>query len=294
MTLSLNDVTVVSVTYKSQGVMGTMAKTLAQFPHVIVVDNASHDGTAEAVARQVPHAQLIANADNLGFGQANNQAVAEVKTPFALLLNPDCEISPSSVLALLERMTELPSVAIAAPQGWCPDGTPQMAYRHAFFEKVPRQPYQVPQGPVSAKWLHGCCLLVRVDVFRSFGGFDKRFFLYYEDDDLCLQTLKAGYECICEPAATALHQGGASSQPTVQVLLKKHFNYLRSRHLAIEKYLGWPRGMAYLLQMMLGSVIAVPLYALLLRKQHLVKWLAWGAAAWRGFAIGLLRAGPYR
>lgn len=280
MTVSVDDVTVISVTYKSREIVDALVGTLERFAHVIVVDNASADGTAEEVARRLPTATVLANTENLGFGQANNQAVALVQTPYALLLNPDCDITPEAVGKLVDALELYPTAAVVAPQSWHDDGLPQMAYRHAFYEQVPKQPYRIPDGAVSAKWLHGCCLLVRVPVFRAIGGFDKRFFLYYEDDDLCLQVHAAGYECLCVPDAHALHLGGASSTPSVKTSFKKNFNYLRSRYLAIDKYLGSKKSRMYLFQMMLVALFAVPLYALLLQRKHCIKWVAWGCSAW--------------
>jgi N-acetylglucosaminyl-diphospho-decaprenol L-rhamnosyltransferase len=89
-------VTVICVTYQSQALIESLAVTVRPFPHVLVIDNGSKDGTTSAVRKLMPQARIIERADNGGFGKANNEAMAQVQTPFALLLNPDCDIKPDA------------------------------------------------------------------------------------------------------------------------------------------------------------------------------------------------------
>jgi N-acetylglucosaminyl-diphospho-decaprenol L-rhamnosyltransferase len=123
-------------------------------------------------------------------------------------------------------------------------------------------------------------LLIRVDAFRNFGGFDERFFLYYEDDDLCLRALQAGYDCLLEPQAQVLHIGGASSTQSWRTDFFKQFHFFRSRHLIVGKYLGKSAAWRYGMKTALAAPLAVVLYTLLLRRKHALKWLAWGCSSW--------------
>jgi N-acetylglucosaminyl-diphospho-decaprenol L-rhamnosyltransferase len=275
-----NLVTAVSVTFESMALTDSLAATLRRFEHVIVVDNASEDATADTLATLLPHAQVVRNTINKGFGSANNQAMAMVETPFALLLNPDCEIEATALKALLDTAERYPQAAIIAPQGWRTKETVQPSYRHAFYEHRAKQAYNIPVGTCSAKWLHGCCLLIRVDAFRKFGCFDERFFLYYEDDDLCLRAIQAGYDCLLEPQAKVMHIGGASSRPSWRGDFFKQFHFFRSRHLIIGKYLGKAAAWRYSAKTILAAPLAVVIYALLWRRKHLIKWLAWGCSSW--------------
>ncbi|MFI4941562.1 MAG: glycosyltransferase family 2 protein, partial [Burkholderiales bacterium] len=276
MTRAIDNVTVITVTHESIALADPLAATLQRFEHVIVVDNASRDGTADALSSRLPHAKILRNRVNSGFGSANNQAVALVETQYALLLNPDCDIQADALECMLDTAGRYPAAAIVAPQGWRTKETAQPSYRHAFFEHRVKQAYRIPDGTCSAKWLHGCCLLVRVDAFRKFGGFDERFFLYYEDDDLCLRALHAGYDCLLEPQAQVLHIGGASSAPSWRTDFFKQFHFFRSRHLIIGKYLGKTAAWRYRVKTAVGAPFAVVLYTLLLRRKLALKWLAWG------------------
>ncbi len=275
-----DQVTIISVTYESAALIDSLATTLARFPHVIVIDNASSDQTAAGLQARLPQARVIRNARNSGFGPANNQAVAMVATPFALLLNPDCDISTAALQQLLESAQTYPQAALIAPQGWYGPERIQPSYRQAFYERRTAQDYRIPDGVCSAKWLHGCCQLVRVAAFRDFGGFDERFFLYYEDDDICLRALKAGYDCLLDPRAEVLHHGGASSAPSWRTDFRKHFHFFRSRHLILGKYLGAATARRYRAKTIIAAPLATLVYALLLRKKYALKWCAWGCAAW--------------
>jgi len=276
---SIEQVTIICVTYKSRTLIESLADTLRPFPHVLIIDNGSDDGTVPAIGRLLPQARIIERSDNAGFGRANNEAMAQVRTPFALLLNPDCDIKPDGLLTLLDTLRRYPSAGMVAPQSWRENQKPQKCFRRAFYDLCPRAPYRVADATCSAQWLNGCCLLLRTEAFRYIGGFDERFFLFYEDDDLCLRMRKAGFECLFEPAANAWHVGGASSAPSVRVSFVKSFHYARSRHLAIREYQGNGAGWRYLLKLMLAALPLALVYGVLLQRRHFIKWVAWGASA---------------
>lgn len=276
------NVTVVCVTYQSRELAESLAERLQPFSQVIVIDNGSTDGTAAALRQLLPRARVLQREANGGFGKANNEAMAQVHTPFALLLNPDCSLPADSMDVLMACMDRYPSAGAIAPQSWRASGSPQKSFRPAFYEKLPRRAYLPPDGTCSAQWLNGCCLLVRTGAFHQIGGFDERFFLYYEDDDLCLRLRRAGYECLIEPAARAVHAGGASSSPSASLSLFKAFHYARSRHLAICRYRGRGAGYRYLAKTLLAAAPLCLGYAAVLQRRHAMKWLAWGAAAARG------------
>lgn len=274
-----DQLTIVCVTYQSRSVIESLAATVGAFPHVLIIDNGSDDGTVAAAREAIPHARVIPREDNGGFGKANNEAMAQVKTPFALMLNPDCDIKPEALQILLDVAARYPSAGIVAPQSWRASHKPQKSYRPAFYEPPLKDPYRLADGTCSAQWLNGCCLLARVNAFREIGGFDENFFLFYEDDDLCLRMRKAGFECLLEPSANAWHIGGGSSAPSLRVSFSKPFHYVRSRHLAIRKYQGRGAAWGYLIKLMLAAAPVALIYALLLRRKHFIKWIAWGCSA---------------
>src|SRR5574337_1226280 len=184
----LEQVTIVCVTYQSESIIESLAATLRVFPHVVIVDNGSHDATTARIRRHIPHARLVERPRNAGFGAANNEAMMQVCTPFALLLNPDSSIEPADLATLVDTLDGHPGAAAVAPQSWYHNGEPQRSFRQAFYKIRGRKGrYEPAQATCCADWLHGSCVLLRTDLFRRIGGFDESFFLYYEDDDLCLR-----------------------------------------------------------------------------------------------------------
>ena len=225
----LNQVTVITVTFNSAHCVPALSKALISFPQIIAVDNGSDDGCASLIPRHLPQAQVLALPKNLGFGAANNRALARVQTPFALLLNPDCEITPQAVAQLLQTAGQWPEAAMVAPQLMQPSGKPDINYRWPHLLWTSRGS-AVTDGPACVGFVCGAAMLLRMS---AFGGqfFDEQFFLYYEDDDLCTRLFNQRQAMIIDPAATAIHR----SRGSVRGRSPLHSEYLRGYHHAQSK-----------------------------------------------------------
>jgi GT2 family glycosyltransferase len=203
----------------------------------IVVDNASSDDGAGRLARQAPaRVQVIRNDVNRGFGAAVNQAARAHRAPLLWLLNPDCRVEQGAFAALCETLERHPGCAIAAPQLLNDDGTTQESARgeptawtglfgrHGLLTKLfpaaraarrnLRAAQIVDSGVESAEvdWVMGASMLVRREIFDRVGGFDERFFLYWEDADLCRRIRNLGLVIRFVPRARVAHVGAASSR----------------------------------------------------------------------------------
>jgi N-acetylglucosaminyl-diphospho-decaprenol L-rhamnosyltransferase len=222
---------------------------------IIVVDNASSDGSAEMVRAEFPGVQLIANARNIGFGAANNQALKEAGGEYVLFLNPDTEVRPGAIEALLAFIKARPRVACVGPKLLNPDGSVQpsrrrfprvgtafvestMLQRHIGWLPAVRAFYRGDQPDDVAQqvdWLVGACLLARKSAFDEVGGFDERFFMYSEEMDLCYRLAHAGYETWYVPEARVMHYEAASSS---QDLFRRDVNFHESRYRFFRKHHG--------------------------------------------------------
>jgi N-acetylglucosaminyl-diphospho-decaprenol L-rhamnosyltransferase len=205
---SLSSVTIIVVTYNSAHCLAALHPLLQQAPHVVVSDNASGDGTAAQAQALWPHASVLGHDRTLGFGAANNRALARVSTPFALLLNPDCEFSPEQLAQLLAAADQFPEAAMLAPQLVDAKGHPEVNYRWPNTLWASKGPGA--SGPVSVGFMCGAAMLLRMSVCQPTGFFDETFFLYYEDDDLCLRFFKAGLPMVVVPSVHAMHQSRGS------------------------------------------------------------------------------------
>ncbi len=227
----LDQVTVVIVTFNSAHCLPVLGQALAGWPHVVVVDNGSHDGTPEQVVRHLPQARLLAQPDNLGFGAANNLALAGVTTPYALLLNPDCLIEAQHVRQLLSTAAQWPDTAIVVPQLVDTGGRLQLNYGWPRRDGPPRGPGA--EGPACVGHACGAVMLLRLAALPTRDWFDTRFFLYYEDEDLCLRLFRARQPIVVDPAVRVGHinRGSVRGKRPWQV------EYLRGRTHAASKVL---------------------------------------------------------
>jgi GT2 family glycosyltransferase len=215
-----------------------LATVQMERPHeVVVVDNASSDGSAEMVRVHYPSAVLRANERNLGYGAAANQAMASCTAEYMLLLNSDTLLPPGALKALSDYLAQHPRAAIVGPRLVEPDGTLQASCYpfptpfNTFLENstsairlgrlirrhIPllRNSYLRTWPHTSARvvpWIKGAALALRRTAFDAVGGFDESYFMYFEDTDLCYRLSAAGWEVHFAPVTTVVHIGGASTR----------------------------------------------------------------------------------
>jgi len=210
-------------------------RSFSQVLEVIVVDNASIDGSPEMVRSQFPEVRLIANESNDGFSRANNQGWAASGGRYVLFLNPDTEVLGDALNVMVRHLDAHESVAVIGPQLLYPGGEVQSSRRRfpslvtALFESTlldrwwPSNPwaqrYRMADIPDDVEqqvdWVVGACLLTRRTVLEDTGGFDEGFFMYSEEMDLCRRVRAAGGEVVFLPRAKVLHHEGKSSEQAV-------------------------------------------------------------------------------
>lgn len=192
--------------------------------HVIVIDNASGDGSADMMREEFPSVQLIVNAENRGFAAACNQGIRATTDEFVLLLNPDTVVGPDALARLLTVMHQEPKVGACGPRILGPDGTLQPSCRRfPTLGRVIADEFGLRGAYRMSGWAHddtrevdqlmGACLMVRRAALNEVGAFDERFFLYFEEVDLCWRLRASGWRVQFVHDATIMHVGGASSRP---------------------------------------------------------------------------------
>lgn len=214
---------------------------------VTVVDNASPDGSLEAIA-DLP-IDAVQSAGNPGFGSACNAGADGGSAPFVLLINPDAELRSGALERMIEVLDAEPGVVLVGPRLLARDGSlmhsmrryqrvPSTWARALYLHRVlPRAgwaneidrraaAYEAPGYP---EWISGACMLIRREAFEAVGGFDDRFFLYCEDEDLCKRLRGAGGLVRYEPSAVVSHRGGHSAPRAslYAVLAESRITYAR-------------------------------------------------------------------
>lgn len=233
MTTPSPQMTVVIVSYNTCAHLQACLDTLPPHPlyTVIVVDNGSTDGSIGMVRATYPHVTLMVMAENQGYGSAANQALLTSTTPYALLLNSDTRLHPTTIPALVDYLEAHPQVAIVGPRLLNANGTLQPScYAFptpwiTFLEESAL--WQIPRWLPFLKerswrtwshnraqpvpWVLGAVMAIRCDAFQQIKGFDTAFFMYYEEVDLCYRLTLAGWQIHFAPVTEVVHIGGAST-----------------------------------------------------------------------------------
>lgn len=229
-------VSVVFVTYDSGAVIGRAVASVPAGAEVIVVDNASPEGTA-FMERLPRPARLVAMPRNMGFGTACNAGARAATGRFVLFLNPDAELEAGAIEALLAA-ADAYGPALLMPSIVGENGR-LMRKEGSIFQPVPRARRLREEeiaGDYCTRFVHGAAFLVARDLFLDMGGFDEGIFLYHEDDDLALRALARRLPIIVVGAARVRHGGGKSSTPShartfaVNRLKKQSERYVRAKY----------------------------------------------------------------
>jgi GT2 family glycosyltransferase len=277
-------------------------------PHVLVVDNASSDGTPEMLEEEFPEVKLLANEHNPGYGAAANQAVQACQAPFLLLLNSDTRLQPGAGQKLSAYMEENPNAAIVGPRLLNADGSLQIStfpfptplatlvretaagrllgatpwlkerYLPAWSHNRPRR---VP-------WVLGAALALRRSACQAVGGFDDSFFMYYEEIDLCYRTQQAGWEVHFAPVTEVVHIREASTIQQRQEMIRELYVSMKKfyrRHYSPGSLVRLKGVIAYV---MLRNTLRDRLRLARTSDPEQRKQLKDDLAAWRSAAAGML------
>uniref|UniRef100_A0A832G805 Glycosyltransferase n=1 Tax=Ignavibacterium album TaxID=591197 RepID=A0A832G805_9BACT len=249
---------------------------------IIVVDNASDDGSVEMIREKFPDVVLIANEKNLGFGKANNIGLKKAQGKYILLINPDTLVAEDTFIKLIEFFETHPEAGLAGCKILNPDGTLQLACRRSFpgpwtsFTKVTGLSSLFPKSKLFARYnltyldenqtyevdaISGSFMMLRKEVYEKVGGFDEQFFMYGEDLDLCYRIQKAGYKIFYVHTTQIIHYKGESTKRSSLDETKVFYNAM---HLFVKKHLS----SSLIVELILRSAIAVrSLFAFLGKKK---------------------------
>jgi GT2 family glycosyltransferase len=280
-------VSVVIVSWNTRDVLGACLASLFEHTQsarleVIVVDNASADGSVEMLGREFPRVKVIANAANLGFAKACNQGMRAARGRLILLLNSDTYVRDDVIARMAVYVLSRPEIAMAACQLRYPDGRLQycafrpLGIRQSLFEDlwlykcVPRAArdvlllggYWPCDREVEAGWIAGAFMMLRREVFEQTGGFSEDFFMYGEDSEWCMRVRRAGYRIFYNPLGVVYHIGSVSSDlewTQKERLRLCHLGGLR----AYEKLNGRALGLLFHLARLFGVSVRYGVYALL-------------------------------
>ncbi|CAN5861360.1 glycosyltransferase family 2 protein [soil metagenome] len=247
---------IVVVNYNGRGHLEGLLDSLAKHPpsashEVVVVDNASTDGSASLVSA-APGVRLIQLPENVGFSAGNNAGIRATTGELVLLLNSDTVVGAGVLDALIERLDAYPNAAIAGPRLVDGNGDPELSFGRMISplaevsQKALVSLHARGFGPVSrwleratttehvVDWVSGACLLVRRHVAVQVGILDERFFLYTEDVDFCASVRAAGWQVLFTPRSVVVHLRGRSRatapRATNAAYRRSHLEFYAKHH----------------------------------------------------------------
>jgi GT2 family glycosyltransferase len=256
--------------------------------HVVLVDNDSGDGTADALEAAVMDrgwsawVHLVRAPRNGGFAYGNNLALGHalregLPLDRLLLLNPDTYVRRGAVRALSDFLDEHPEVGLVGGRSEDPDGTPQVcAFRfptiigeglaHLRFGPLDRllesrlTRVGVPEEPMEVDWVSGAFLMIRLEVIEAVGFLDEAYFLYYEETDFCLRAVRHGWRCWHVPSARVVHLVGTSSGVSTNHIrqARRPAYWFESR----RRYFVLNHGLAYAMAVDLATLIGQGVHGL--------------------------------
>ncbi len=217
----------------------------------VVVDNMSEDTTVATINQTHPWVHVISSGINLGYGRGLNLGIANSTTPYVLLMNPDAILSVPDLRVMVYFLEAHPKAAVVAPAilegdkfqhaGGLLTASRMIASTLGVQRRCTRRCIIPGNDPFRADWLCGAIMLTRRQLIQEVGGFDTRFFLYFEETDLCRRLIGRGMELWAVGAAVAHHVGGASARTSTSQLdqgcISAH--YFRSRFYYLVKHDGW-------------------------------------------------------
>ncbi len=260
---------------------------------IFVIDNGSRDGSLETVRAEFPGVEIIEAGGNIGYGRANNLALQRATGDYFWILNSDTEVWAGTMARMVEFLEQHPQCGAVASRLVLPDGTTQAScardpnlldyvWEQTYFAHLPLLGkfcggytyggdfYERSQPIAQAA---GAAILCRMDALRAIGGFDARYFMYFEDTDLCVRLRQAGWKLFYLHDAPILHHLGGSSEGDFRVrarmisaLNASRYLYFKTHHSALQaEILRWICIFGALLRIFAWS-------AQLVRTRDLKKW----------------------
>jgi len=249
---------------------------------VIIVDNASDDGSIDLIRHKYPEVTLIENSRNLGFSRANNLGLKIARGKYLLLLNPDTLVKEDTFEKMILFFESTPDAGMAGCKLLNTDGTLQLACRRGFpgpwasFTKVTGLSTLFPRSPLFARYnltfldenqtyavdaISGAFMMIRREVYDKTGGLDETFFMYGEDLDLCYRVNKAGFKVYYVHTTEIIHYKGES---TKRSNLNEVKVFYEAMHIFVKKYYA---GSFFLLLFLRTAILARELLAFLGKKR---------------------------
>ena len=255
--MSIKDITIVIASFKSEKKIKDCLNSIDKQAKVLVIENSNNLSFKENLEKEFSNVECVLAGANIGYGSANNIGLKKVKTKYALILNPDATLHPSSLENFIKATEKIYDFAIMAP------------YIQEEKDKFDKKNDLKNISPVEVENVKGFAMFLNISEFREVGFFDENFFFYFEEIDLCKRLINHGKKIYLIPEIKIDHGGGLSHDQSINVEmeLSRNWHWMWSTFNYHKKYKGFFVSFFIILPKMSSAIIKVLIYTLIFNKK---------------------------
>ena len=255
--MSIKDITIVIASFKSEKKIKNCLNSIDKQAKVLVIENSNNLSFKENLEKEFSNVECVLAGANIGYGSANNIGLKKVKTKYALILNPDATLHPSSLENFIKATEKIYDFAIMAP------------YIQEEKDKFDKINDLKNISPVEVENVKGFAMFLNISEFREVGFFDENFFFYFEEIDLCKRLINHGKKIYLIPEIKIDHGGGFSHDQSISVEmeLSRNWHWMWSTFNYHKKYKGFFVSFFIILPKMSSAIIKVLIYTLIFNKK---------------------------
>jgi len=255
--MSIKDITIVIASFKSEKKIKNCLNSIDKQAKVLVIENSNNLSFKENLEKEFSNVECVLAGANIGYGSANNIGLKKVKTKYALILNPDATLHPSSLENFIKATEKIYDFAIMAP------------YIQEEKDKFDKKNDLKNISPVEVGNVKGFAMFLNISEFREVGFFDENFFFYFEEIDLCKRLINHGKKIYLIPEIKIDHGGGLSHNQSINVEmeLSRNWHWMWSTFNYHKKYKGFFVSFFIILPKMSSAIIKVLIYTLIFNKK---------------------------
>jgi len=255
--MSIKDITIVIASFKSEKKIKNCLNSIDKQAKVLVIENSNNLSFKENLEKEFSNVECVLAGANIGYGSANNIGLKKVKTKYALILNPDATLHPSSLENFIKATEKIYDFAIMAP------------YIQEEKDKFDKKNDLKNISPVEVGNVKGFAMFLNISEFREVGFFDENFFFYFEEIDLCKRLINHGKKIYLIPEIKIDHGGGLSHDQSInaEMELSRNWHWMWSTFNYHKKYKGFFVSFFIILPKMSSAIIKVLIYTLIFNKK---------------------------
>ena len=254
--MSIRDITIVITTFKSGEKIKNCLNSINRESKVLLIENSNDSEIKKNIEKEFNNVECILTGSNLGYGKANNIGLKKVTTKYALILNPDTTLHPSTLENFLKTAEKITEFSIMGP--------------YIQEEKNNNDAnYLKNLSPIQVVNVKGFAMFLNLSEFKDIGFFDENFFFYFEEIDLCKRLVDRGKKIYLVPDIKIYHEGGTSHEKSIkkEMELSRNWHWMWSTFNYHKKYKGFFISFLFILPKLTSAIIKVLIYSLIFNKE---------------------------